>query len=46
MWKRFIKAQEYRAYCMAIHQLRNLGEYKAANDIADYKHTLYNQGQN
>ena len=41
MWKRFIKAQEYRAYCMAIQQLRNLGKIKEANDIAAYKHTMY-----
>ena len=41
-WKRFIKAQEYRAYCMAMQQLRTLGYIKEANDIADHKHSLYN----
>jgi len=42
MWKRFIKAQEYRSYCMAIQQLRSLGHYKEAQRIADYKHAMYN----
>ena len=41
-WKRFIKAQEYRAYCMAIRQLRNAGHYKEAKKITDHKHSLYN----
>ena len=41
-WKRFIKAQEYRAYCMAIQQLRTLGHYTAAKEIADHKHSMYN----
>jgi hypothetical protein len=41
MWKRFIKAQEYRAYCMAIQQLRTLGHFKEANEIADHKHNMY-----
>ena len=41
-WKRFIKAQEYRAYCMAIQQLRTLGHFKEANEIADHKHSMYN----
>ena len=41
MWKRFMKAQEYRAYCMAIRQLRNQGNFKAANAIAAYKQTMY-----
>ena len=40
-WKRFIKAQEYRAYCMAIQQLRTLGHYTAAKEIADHKHSMY-----
>ena len=43
MWERFIKAQEYRAYCMAIQQLRTLGHYNAANEIADYKHMMYKE---
>ena len=46
MWKRFIKAQEYRAYCMAIQQLRTLGHFKEAKEIADYKHVMYDQGHN
>ena len=41
MWARFIKAQEYRAYCMAIQQLRNLGHYAEAAVISEYKHSLY-----
>ena len=40
-WKRLIKAQEYRAYCMAIQQLRTLGHYTAAKEIADHKHSMY-----
>jgi hypothetical protein len=40
-WKRFIKAQEYRAHCMAVRQLRTLGYIKEARDIAEYKHSLY-----
>ena len=28
MFKRFIKAMEYRSYCMAIRELRNRGYYK------------------
>ena len=41
MWKRFIKAMEYRSYCMAIHQLRQQGLYKEAQAINEYKHALY-----
>ncbi len=41
-WKRFVKAQEYRAYCMVIQQLRNQGHFKAASEIADHKHSMYN----
>ena len=40
-WKRFIKAQEYRAHCMAVRELRTLGYIKEARDIAAYKHSLY-----
>jgi|TARA_R110000764_G_scaffold166057_1_gene253088 hypothetical protein len=40
-WKRFIKAQEYRAHCMAVRQLRTLGYIKEAKEIAEYKHSLY-----
>jgi hypothetical protein len=41
MWDRFLKAMEYRSYCMAIHQLRNKGLYKEAQRISEYKHALY-----
>jgi hypothetical protein len=40
-WKRFIRAQEYRAHCMAVRQLRTLGYIKEAKEIAEYKHSLY-----
>lgn len=42
MWERFKKAMEYRSYCMAIRVLRNQGMYQEANNIAEYKHSLYN----
>ena len=41
MFKRFMKAMEYRSYCMAIHQLRQSGYYKAANAISEFKHNMY-----
>jgi len=41
MWKRFIKAMEYRSYCMAIRQLRQQGMHKEAEDISKYKHQLF-----
>ena len=41
MWKRFIKAQEYRSYCMAIQALRLQGMYKEAQRISEYKHAMY-----
>ena len=41
MFKRFIKAMEYRSYCMAIQQLRNKGLYKEAQRISEYKHAMY-----
>jgi hypothetical protein len=40
-WKRFIKAQEFRAHCMAVRELRSLGYIKEAKEIAEYKHSLY-----
>ena len=40
-WKRFVKAQEYRAYCMAIQQLRTLGHYTAANKKTEELFELY-----
>jgi len=41
MWKRFIRAMEYRSYCMAIRQLRQQGMHKEAEDISKYKHRLF-----
>jgi len=41
MFKRFIKAMEYRSYCMAIRQLRQSGHIKAANEISEFKHNMY-----
>ena len=41
MFKRFMKAMEYRSYCMAIRQLRQSGYHKAANEISEYKHHIY-----
>jgi len=41
MFKRFIKAMEYRSYCMAIRELRNHGYYKRANEISEFKNTMY-----
>mgnify|MGYP000019774450 FL=1 len=41
MWKRFIKAMEYRSYCMAIQQLRQQGLFKEAQRISEYKHNMY-----
>ena len=41
MFKRFMKAMEYRSYCMAIRELRNKGLYKEAQRISEYKHDMY-----
>mgnify|MGYP001256845204 CR=1 FL=1 len=41
MFKRFIKAMEYRSYCMAIRQLRQQGLYKEADEVSEFKHTMY-----
>lgn len=41
MWNRFIKAMEYRSYCMAIHQLRQQGLYKEAQKVSEYKREMY-----
>lgn len=43
MWKRFIKAMEYRGYCMAINQLRQQGMYNEAQRISEYKHQMYKE---
>jgi hypothetical protein len=37
MWKRFIRAMEYRSYCMAIRELRGRGYYKKADEISELK---------
>ena len=41
MLKRFLKAMEYRSYCMAIHELRSHGYYKKADEISEYKNKMY-----
>jgi hypothetical protein len=41
MLKRFLKAMEYRSYCMAIRELRNKGLHKEAQRISEYKHDMY-----
>ena len=41
MWKRFIRAMEYRSYCMAIRELRARGYYKRADEIAEFKKSMY-----
>ena len=41
MFKRFMKAMEYRSYCMAIRELRNKGLHKEAQRISEYKHAVY-----
>ena len=38
---RFIKAMEYRSYCMAIRELRSRGYYQKANEISEFKHKIY-----
>ena len=37
MWKRFIRAMEYRSYCMAIRELRGRGYYQKADEISEFK---------
>ena len=41
MFKKFIKAMEYRSYCMAIRELRHHGYYKKANEITEFKNKMY-----
>ena len=43
MWERFIKAMEYRSYCMAIRELRNKGLDEEVARLIDYKHQLYSK---
>lgn len=40
MWQRFIKAMEYRSYCMAIRTLRQQGLYEEAKRVEEFKHSL------
>ena len=40
MFKRFLKAMEYRSYCMSIKQLRDMGELTKANEISEFKHMI------
>jgi len=41
MWKRFIRAMEYRSYCIAIRELRARGYNKRADEISEYKYQTY-----
>ena len=41
MWKRFIRAMEYRSYCMAIRELRAHGYHKRASEITEFKNNMY-----
>ena len=41
MFKKFLKAMEYRSYCMSIRQLRDMGEVEKANEISEFKHNMY-----
>jgi len=41
MFKRFIKAMEYRSYCMAIRELRAHGYHKRAAEITEFKNNMY-----
>jgi hypothetical protein len=41
MIKKFMKAMEYRSYCMAIRELRNKGMYEKAAEISEFKNKMY-----
>jgi len=41
MWKRFIKAMEYRGYCRTIAVLRQQGLHKEAQRIIEFKNNMY-----
>jgi hypothetical protein len=41
MFKRFIRAMEYKSYCMSIEQLRSLGYFDEARAISEYKDKVY-----
>ena len=43
MWGRFIRAMEYRSYCMAIRELKAHGYYKKANEITEFKNRVYDK---
>jgi hypothetical protein len=41
MLKRFMKLMEYRSYCMSIKQLRDMGMNDKADEISEFKHSMY-----
>jgi hypothetical protein len=41
MLKKFLKAMEYRSYCMSIRELRHLGMFEKANEISEFKKKMY-----
>jgi hypothetical protein len=41
MFKKFLKAMEYRSYCMSIRQLRDMGEFQKAKEISEFKNKMY-----
>jgi hypothetical protein len=41
MWKRLIRAMEYRSYCMAIRELRFHGYHTKADEILAFKNQNY-----
>ncbi len=41
MLKRFLKAMEYRSYCVSIRQLREMGMYDKAQEISEFKRQVY-----
>jgi|TARA_B110000305_G_scaffold62841_1_gene69858 hypothetical protein len=41
MLKRFLKAMEYRSYCMGIRELRNLGMFDKADEVSEFKKKMY-----
>lgn len=43
MWRKFIKAMDYRAYCMAIKELRNHGMWEELRRVEEAKAKLYDK---
>jgi hypothetical protein len=41
MFRRFLKAMEYRSYCISIKKLREMGLHDKANEISEFKHNMY-----